>query len=309
MPQFAYHGRDAAQAPMNGVMEGLSTGQVASLLISMGITPVVIALHQPPKEASETLARLFGSKRINDTEVLMFARQMYTLMRAGVPILRSLQGLEESSSHKGMRALLRELRQSLDSGYELSHAMAKRGDVFDGFFVAMVRVGETTGQLTQVFLTLHEHMEFQRSMAEQIRSALRYPKFVMLAMVVAMVVINIFVIPAFAKVFENLKTELPLMTRVLLGTSKFVVAWWPALLAACAAGVLALRGFVGTAHGRLFWDRHKMSVPVAGKIVRKGALSRVCRSLSLVLRSGVPVLEGLQLAGEVAENAHIERAV
>ena len=309
MPQFAYHGRDAAQAPMNGVMEGLSTGQVASLLISMGITPVVIALHQPPKEASETLARLFGSKRINDTEVLMFARQMYTLMRAGVPILRSLQGLEESSSHKGMRALLRELRQSLDSGYELSHAMAKRGDVFDDFFVAMVRVGETTGQLTQVFLTLHEHMEFQRSMAEQIRSALRYPKFVMLAMVVAMVVINIFVIPAFAKVFENLKTELPLMTRVLLGTSKFVVAWWPALLAACAAGVLALRGFVGTAHGRLFWDRHKMSVPVAGKIVRKGALSRVCRSLSLVLRSGVPVLEGLQLAGEVAENAHIERAV
>ena len=309
MPQFAYHGRDAAQAPMNGVMEGLSTGQVASLLISMGITPVVIALHQPPKEASETLARLFGSKRINDTEVLMFARQMYTLMRAGVPILRSLQGLEESSSHKGMRALLRELRQSLDSGYELSHAMAKRGDVFDDFFVAMVRVGETTGQLTQVFLTLHEHMEFQRSMAEQIRSALRYPKFVMLAMVVAMVVINIFVIPAFAKVFENLKTELPLMTRVLLGTSKFVVAWWPALLAACAAGALALRGFVGTAHGRLFWDRHKMSVPVAGKIVRKGALSRVCRSLSLVLRSGVPVLEGLQLAGEVAENAHIERAV
>ena len=308
MPQFAYHGRDAAQAPMNGVMEGLSTGQVASLLISMGITPVVIALHQPPKEASETLARLFGS-RINDTEVLMFARQMYTLMRAGVPILRSLQGLEESSSHKGMRALLRELRQSLDSGYELSHAMAKRGDVFDDFFVAMVRVGETTGQLTQVFLTLHEHMEFQRSMAEQIRSALRYPKFVMLAMVVAMVVINIFVIPAFAKVFENLKTELPLMTRVLLGTSKFVVAWWPALLAACAAGALALRGFVGTAHGRLFWDRHKMSVPVAGKIVRKGALSRVCRSLSLVLRSGVPVLEGLQLAGEVAENAHIERAV
>ena len=309
MPQFAYHGRDAAQAPMNGVMEGLSTGQVASLLISMGITPVVIALHRPPKEASETLARLFGGSRINDTEVLMFARQMYTLMRAGVPILRSLQGLEESSSHKGMRALLRELRQSLDSGYELSHAMAKRGDVFDDFFVAMVRVGETTGQLTQVFLTLHEHMEFQRSMAEQIRSALRYPKFVMLAMVVAMVVINIFVIPAFAKVFENLKTELPLMTRVLLGTSKFVVAWWPALLAACAAGVLALRGFVGTAHGRLFWDRHKMSVPVAGKIVRKGALSRVCRSLSLVLRSGVPVLEGLQLAGEVAENAHIERAV
>lgn len=309
MPQFAYHGRDAAQAPMTGVMEGLSSGQVASLLTSMGITPVVIALHQPPKEASETLARLFGSKRINDTEVLMFARQMYTLMRAGVPILRSLQGLEESSSHKGMRALLRELRQSLDSGYELSHAMARRGDVFDGFFVAMVRVGETTGQLTQVFLTLHEHMEFQRSMAEQIKSALRYPKFVMLAMVVAMVVINIFVIPAFAKVFENLKTELPLMTRILLGTSKFVVAWWPAMLAACAAGVLALRGFVGTAHGRLFLDRHKMDIPVAGKIVRKGALSRVCRSLSLVLRSGVPVLEGLQLAGEVAENAHIERAI
>ncbi len=309
MPQFAYYGRDAERLPMKGVMDGSSTIQVASLLVSMGITPVVIEPHRPPQEASETLARLFGGKRVGDNELLMFARQMYTLMRAGVPILRSLQGLEESSSHKGMRALLYELRQSLDSGYELSHAMARRPDVFDGFFISMVRVGETTGQLTQIFLTLHEHMEFQRSMGEQIKSALRYPKFVMLAMVVAVVVINIFVIPAFAKVFENLKTELPLMTRILLGTSRFVVTWWPAMLGAAAAATLAMRSFVGTSRGRLLWDRYKMQMPVAGKIVRKGALSRVCRSLSLVLRSGVPVLEGLQLAGEVAENAHIERAI
>jgi MSHA biogenesis protein MshG len=309
MPQFAYFGRDASRQPMRGVLEGGNPMQVADILTSMGITPVVIEPHRPPPEARDTITRLLGRHRVTEIELLMFSRQMYTLMRAGVPILRSLQGLEESSSHSGMRTLIRELRQSLDSGLELSQAMARRGDVFNAFYVSMVRVGEATGQLTEIFLTLHGHIEFQRFMREQVKSALRYPKFVMLAMVIAMAVINIFVIPAFAKVFENLKTELPLMTRILLGTSEFVLGWWPLLLA-CAVGLaLAARSFVATRHGRLFWDRHKLDLPVVGKLLRKGALSRSCRSMALVLKSGVSVLEGLSLAADVAENAHICKAI
>ena len=309
MPQFAYYGRDAAQLPMRGVLDGSSQLQVADLLTSMGITPIVIEPHVLPAEAADTLARWFGKQKVAPDELLLFSRQMYTLMKAGVPILRALQGLEESSNHAGMKTLMRELRTSLDSGHELSQAMARRGDVFNSFYVSMIRVGETTGQLTQIFLTLHEHMEFQRFMGEQVKSATRYPKFVMLAMLVAVIVINVFVIPAFAKVFENLHTELPLMTRILLGTSQAVLKWWPMLLAAAAGVVLALRSFVATPRGRLFWDRHKMNMPVAGKLLRKGALSRSCRSLALVLRSGVPVLEGLDLAADVAENAHIALAI
>jgi MSHA biogenesis protein MshG len=187
--------------------------------------------------------------------------------------------------------------------------MAREPESFDGFFVSMVRVGETTGQLTEIFEALHHHLDFQRLMREQVASALRYPKFVIAAMAIAVTVINIFVIPAFAKVFANLNTELPLMTRLLLGSSRFIVESWPLLLAALVAGLLGARSFVATPGGRLSWDRWKLRLPIAGKVLRKSALSRACRSLALVLRSGVPVLDGLQLAAAVTENAHIERAI
>mgnify|MGYP002623744812 CR=1 FL=1 len=309
MPQFAWFGRDATQQPRSGVIESSTRLQVADALTGQGIVPVVIELHQPPGDAREVLAKLLNRHRVGDVELLLFTRQMHTLMRAGVPILRALQGLRESSTHEGLSDLLGKLRQSLDAGLELSRAMARHPETFDDFFIAMVRVGESTGQLTEIFDSLHHHLDFQRYMREQVASALRYPKFVVLAMVVAVAVINVFVIPAFAKVFENLQTELPLMTRILLGTSRFVVEWWWAMVIGTALAALVSRGLIATPAGRLAWDRWKLRIPVAGKILRKGALSRACRSLAMVLRSGVPVLDGLQLAATVTENAHMERAI
>lgn len=309
MPQFAWFGRDAAQQPQSGVIESSTRLQVADALTGQGIVPVVIELHQPPSDAREVLAKLLNRHRVGDVELLLFTRQMHTLMRAGVPILRALQGLRESSTHEGLSDLLGKLRQSLDAGLELSRAMARHPETFDDFFIAMVRVGESTGQLTEIFESLHHHLDFQRYMREQVASALRYPKFVVLAMVVAVAVINVFVIPAFAKVFENLQTELPLMTRILLGTSRFVVEWWWAMVIGTALAALVTHGVIATPAGRLAWDRWKLKIPVAGKILRKGALSRACRSLAMVLRSGVPVLDGLQLAATVTENAHMERAI
>ena len=309
MPQFTYRGRDAAMLLREGVLDCATARQAAEQLVGMGIVPVAIDAFTPPVEAGDTLRRLFVNRKVGDDELMLFTRQMHTLSRAGVPILHALQGLQESTLHDGMRAMLGELRQALDAGTELSQAMARHGDVFDRFFIAMVRVGESTGQLTEIFESLHAHLDFQRFMREQVSSALRYPKFVIGAMLLAVVVVNIFVIPAFAKVFENLKTELPLMTRVLLGASKFMVAGWPALLAGGVASALGWRHFVRTAHGRLWWDHCKLRLPVAGKLLRKSSLSRACRSLAMVLRSGVPVLDGLQLAATVTENLWMEQAV
>jgi MSHA biogenesis protein MshG len=306
MPQFAWYGRDAQQLPRQGVLESSAPLAVADALRGMGIVPVLIEPFEPPAEASHVLARWLGRSKVGEPELLLFSRQMHTLSKAGVPILRALAGLQESSEHKGLKALLGELRASLDSGLELSQAMAKRPDVFDRFFVSMVRVGESTGQLTETLDSLHQHLDFQRFMREQVSSALRYPKFVLIAMAVAIAVINVFVIPAFAKVFANAGAELPLMTRVLLGSSEFTLAWWPTLLAGAVLAYLAWRSFLGTPKGRMAWDRHKLHIPVAGKILRKGTLSRATSSLGLVLRSGVPVLEGLKLAAATAENAYIE---
>jgi MSHA biogenesis protein MshG len=307
--QFAWYGRNAAQQPQSGVLEGASRTLVAQALAEGGIVPVVIEPHVEAVDARDTLKQWLGRGRVGDEELLLFTRQMNTLLRAGVPILRALQGLQESSVHEGLRELLGRLRQALDGGHELAQAMARESETFDGFFVSMVRVGEGTGQLTEIFDSLHHHLDFQRALREQVDSALRYPKFVLIAMVIAVGVINVFVIPAFAKVFANLNTELPLMTRLLLGSSRLFVQTWPWMLAALAALWLAARSFVATPAGRLAWDRWKLRLPVAGKVLRKSALSRACRGLALALRSGVPVLDALQLAAAVSDNAYLEGAL
>ncbi|KNZ33506.1 MAG: MSHA biogenesis protein MshG [Methylibium sp. NZG] len=309
MASFLYKGRDADRAAVSGQISGSSAAHAADALSARGIVPIAIELAPVVESAQVTLARLTGRKAVDTEQLLMLSRQLHTLLKAGVPLLRALQGLQNSSSDEGLRALLRDLLKSLDEGYDLSQAMARRGDVFDAFYVSMVRVGETTGGLPDIFLSLHQHMEFQRFMREQIASALRYPKFVIGAMVIAMIVINVMVIPAFAKVFANLNTELPLMTRILLGTSKAVLDWWPLMVGAVVGMVFTTKLWLRSSTGRLLWDRWKLHLPVAGKVVRKGALARACRALALALRSGVPVLPAVTLAAEVVDNAHLCNAI
>ena len=309
MLNFSYFGRDRQNQPVTGTLEAASPGNVADWLLQTGITPVVIEPVREVQEASDVLAQWLGRNRIGLLELMMFSRQMCTLSRAGIPILRALRGLENSAVQPALRTLMRELQASLDAGLELSQAMARRGDVFDAFYVSMVKVGETTGRLEEIFQNLFRHLEFQKFMREQVKTALRYPSFVVAAMLIAVAVINMVVIPAFAKVFENLHTELPLMTRILLGSSRFMLAWWPALIAAGVGAVFACRAFLATTAGRLAWDRAKLSLPVAGSLVRKGVLSQATRSLALVFRSGVPIVQGLTLSAQVVENAHVSNAL
>ena len=309
MPSFEYFGRGDDRLAVQGVLEGSTALQVAQALRARGITAVSIEPARTVETAGATFARLFKRCPVRDEELQMLSRQMHTLLKSGVPLLRALQGLQKSATEAGVRALLRDLAGSLDEGMELSQAMAKRSDVFDAFYIAMVRVGESTGGLADIFLSLHQHLEFQRFMREQIASALRYPKFVIGAMVIAMIVINVMVIPAFAKVFANMHTELPLMTRILLGTSNAVLQWWPVMLGAAVLATVACKLWLRSPRGVLVWDRVKLRLPVAGKVLLRGALSRACRALALVLRSGVSVPPSLTLAADVVDNAHLRRAL
>lgn len=306
---FAWSGRDAAHRSVTGTLEAQTPGHVADWLIGTGVTPLVITPVQHVQEASDVLANLLGRNGITPLALMMFSRQMYTLMRSGIPIMRAISGLEQSAGTAAEATLMRELNSSLDAGLDLSAAMARRPDVFDGFYVAMIKVGETTGRLEEIFLSLFKHLEFQKFMREQVRSALRYPSFVIAAMVIAIVVINMAVIPAFAKVFENMHAELPLMTRILLGSSHFMLDWWWALLGVSVGLALAARSFVNTKAGRLAWDKLKLRLPIAGTLVRKGVLSQAARSLALVFKSGVPIVNGLTLSAQVVENAHVANAL
>jgi MSHA biogenesis protein MshG len=305
MPAFTYRGRNNAGEAVNGVLEGATAAAVADLLFGSGVTPLEIkpapAAALKKKDASTGGLGLLGPK-VQHVDILLFTRQLYTLMKAGVPIMRALAGLQESSANPAMKSVLGQLRESLDSGRELSMSLARHPKVFTPFYLAMVRVGEMTGRLEEVFLRLFDHMEFERFMREQVKSALRYPSFVVMAMAVAMFVVNIWVIPAFAKVFSGFGAELPLMTRVLIGFSDFMVNWWHALVAVLVAAGFAFRAWTRTRGGKYLWDKLKMRIPIAGKIVQKATLARFARSFALASRSGVPVIQALTTVAQTVDN-------
>ena len=308
MPNFAYKGRRADGGLVQGVIEAASPAAVADQLLGQGLTPVEIKAGPAQAGAAgnplQGLENLFKEK-VRHVDVLLFSRQIYTLLKAGVPIMRALAGLQESSSNRAMKAVLADVRASLDSGRELSAALARHPRVFSSFYLSMVRVGEMTGMLEEIFLRLFYHLDFEHFMRSQVKSALRYPSFVVTAMGLAIVVINIWVIPAFAKVFKGFNAELPLMTRVLIGFSDFMVSSWHLLLLGTVAAVAAFTTWKRSPAGRLTWDRIKLQIPIAGKIVRKATLSRFARSFALATKSGEPVVQALTVVAQTVDNAYL----
>ncbi len=314
MPLFAYKGRSNSGDLVQGTLEGPDSGGIADQLLSTGITPTEIKqTSQATRSGSHPeislWKRLTMEKKIDVVDLMLFSRQMYTLLKAGVPIMRALAGLQESARNPVFSAMLQDMRESLDSGRELSVAMRRHPKVFSPFYLSMVQVGEMTGMLDTTFLRLYEHLEFEREMKDRIKSALRYPMFVLAAMAIAIVIVNIFVIPAFAKVFAGFHAELPQMTRLLMGFSDFMVHSWPVLLALLIGAVVAFRSWTNTVEGRYKWDRYKFYIPIAGRIIMKATLARFSRSLALSFKSGIPIVQGLNSVALVVDNEFMRSRV
>jgi MSHA biogenesis protein MshG len=309
MPFFAYKGRNGRGEAVQGVLEGADSGAVAGQLFGIGVVPTEIKPSAPPSAEGSGFSLSFGKKKVAPIEVLLFSRQMYTLLKAGVPIMGALKGLEESTENPRFAEVVRDLRESLDTGRELSASLARHPEVFDQFYTSMVSVGEGTGRLEEVFLRLFHHLEFEKFMREQVKSAIRYPTFVVATMGIAIVIINIWVIPAFAKVYAGFKAELPMMTKVLIGFSNFMVEYWPFLLAALVGAIFGFRAWINTVAGRMTWDRMKLRIPVAGPIILKATLARFARSFSLAFRSGVPVTSGLSLVANTVDNVFVSERI
>ena len=307
MSNFAFKGRNGRGELVEGIVDAVNSDAVAAQLMAGGVVPVSIEATAEAVSAADQGGWLEAllAKPITMDDTLTLTRQFYTLQKAGVPILRSLAGLEASTSHPGIVKLLQDVRASLDQGRELATAFGRHPTVFSTFYVAMTRVGELTGKLTEVFLRLSEHLEFELDIRARIKQALRYPVMVMAAMGIALVVINLFVLPKFADVFAHFKTELPLMTRILLGFSAWTVKWWPLVIAGFIGLGLAWRNWVATPGGRYAWDRFKLRLPIAGNIVLKATLARFARSFALASSSGVPISQAMTVVAQTVDNAYI----
>jgi len=306
MAIYTWRGRNARGEVAEGQLEATTEGDVAEQLMAMGVAPVHIAMTVAPaaNSAADWLTRLSRKPVVAD-DIMLFSRQMYTLNKAGVSIFRAFAGLQASATKPAMVELLQDIRSSLDQGRELSVAMARHSDVFGAFYISMIKVGEMTGRLTEVFLHLNEHMKFQLDVRERIKQAMRYPIFVMIAMAIAVGILNIFVIPVFAKVFAGFNTELPLITRGLLAFSSWMLAWWPWMLSSIMGAVLLIRGYIRTPTGRYWWDARKLTLPIAGDIILKATLARFARSFALSSQSGVPLVPALTVVAQTVDNAFI----
>jgi len=175
--------------------------------------------------------------------------------------------------------------------------------------VSLVRVGESTGLLETVFLRLYEHLEFEKDVRDRIKSALRYPAFVVVTMVLALAIVNVVVIPAFAKMFASFNAELPWMTRLVIGFSNFTVNYWPLIVGTLALGIGAFVLWKSTPDGKYQWDRVKLRLPIAGQIILKATLARFARSFALSTKSGVPIVQGLSTVAGVVDNDYIARTI
>jgi MSHA biogenesis protein MshG len=309
VPRFAYTGRDGRGQMVQGELEGADSGVVAGALFSQGVTPIEIKAAAEAEEAEQGFLERLTEKKFSQTDVLLFSRQMNTLLKAGVPIMSALKGLEGSGENKSLARVMRELREGLESGRELSTCMLRQPKAFDPFYVAMVRVGEFTGTLQEVFLRLFHHLEFEKFMRDQVRSATRYPLFVIVTMAVAVMIINVFVIPTFAKVYAGFKAELPVITKGLIAFSNFTITYWWLLLGLIVMLVLGFRFYIRTPQGRLAWDEFKLKIPIAGPIIINATLARFARSFSLAVRSGVPAVQALTIVAGTLDNVYMGRKI
>ncbi len=310
MPSFIFKGRDQKGDPVQGILQGESSADVADQLIAKGVVPIDIQYEHPTAEkAKGSWLRILTYSPVTPVELMLFSRQMHTLAKSGIPILRALEGLEASAHSTSFAETLKSMRARLNEGVSLSVAMADYPKIFPPIYLSMVKMGEETGQLDTMFLRLYEYQLFEKEMKARVRSTLNYPAFVVAAMALAIVIVNLFVIPTFAKVFEGFNAELPMMTQVLLTFSDWMVSYWPMLLAGLVGMVWVFRIWTHYETGRYQWGKWKLHIPIAGEIILKIVLARFSRAMAMVYKSGIPIVQGLNIVSTMVGNDYLRERI
>lgn len=315
MATFQYTGRDNRGAQVSGEIEAADSRAVAALLSRQQIIPIAIEPVKDKKSSGSTdlsqidISDLLGFNPVTLDDLIVFCRQMYALMKSGVPILRAINGMADSATSPKLKEALTDIGSQLEGGYALSSALNQHPKIFAPLFVSLVHVGENTGKLDDSFLKLASYFEREQETRKRIKTALRYPSFVLIAITVALVILNIFVIPTFASMFAKLGADLPLPTRMLIASSNFFLDYWPHMLIAAIAGFFGLRHYLKTEKGMYLWDKRKTKLPLVGSIIERSILSRFAHSFAIVLEAGVPMTSGLSLVGDAVDNTFMKEKI
>jgi MSHA biogenesis protein MshG len=310
MPEFYYSARAHDGKAVSGRRSAPNQDELANHLISEGLTPVDISLSIVEKKADSSAPKKdWFAPKVSTDELHMFCRQMYSLLHAGIPIAIAVLRLAETTRNKTMSDALHQIVLVLNKGSALHVAMSQYPHIFSTFFINLIIVGENTGNLDNIFMHLGEYLELEVDITKKVKTALRYPIMVIGAIIIALLVINVFVIPAFAKLYATMHGELPVPTQILLATSNFIINYWYVLMSVVIASILIFRTYIRSPNGSLKWGRFMLRIPIVGWLVHRILLARFARLLSLVLRAGISAVEGIQMVGVSTNNAYVSQKI
>lgn len=300
MPSFKYRARDSSGALVTGAIEAEDRAGTEAALDRMGLIPIKI---EPQGGLSlPSLKGFLNTERVSRQDLILFSRQLATLFGAGVPLTRALFSIEAQVANASFSAIIKNVREEVESGSSFSDALKKHPRIFHELYTSMVEAGEAGGILDNVLDRLAYMYEKNAENRAKIKSATLYPKIVLVAIVIAVTILMNFVVPRFAKLYESFKVALPLPTRVLIILSKFFVSYWYLALMLSVAVYLIYRAYVATEKGRLVRDLFLLKVPIFGPIIKKSVLSRFSRVLGALYRSGLPILQSLDIVSRAVEN-------
>ncbi len=308
--QFSYRGKDDRGILQQGSLVAANADAAASELMRRGITPLTIREQQEQASLVDRLNNVpLFRKKVTLDELIVFCRQMYALTKAGIPLIRTMRGLADTTRSPVLAEVLGDVTSRLEGGTTMATAMQAHPEVFSELFISMIHVGENTGMLDDAFKRLSEILELERDTKRRLKQALRYPTFVVVALLAALMVVNFLVIPKFASVFNKLGADLPFLTQVLVGTSNFLIGYWYVMLFVVAAGGLLLRQWRRTEQGELTWDRYKLRMPIIGPLLELITLSRFARNFASMLAAGMPVTTALTVVADATDNAWISKHI
>lgn len=309
MPHYAFRACDAQGRTQQGRLEAADLDTVLAQLRQWKLLPVEVKEERKRVDALTAISSRLAARKPGLSELILFSRQMYSLLHAGVPIIAALARLRESTNNPRLRSVLGEIGISLDAGNDVTASFAKHGDIFSPLYVSMLRVGELTGRIDEAFLNMYDYLDRDKVTIDRIKSATRYPTFVIVAIAVAVWVLTVWVIPQFAKVFASSQLELPWPTRLILGISNFVHDhWWQVLLVLAVAG-FAVLAWLRTKKGRYLWDRGKLRIPKIGDIIMRASLARATRAFSITLGAGVPITQAINAVAFASDNVWLAEKI
>lgn len=310
MATFKYTARAQTGNPINGTIDAKSPNDAASQLIKQGLSPIQILEKRASAgiSASMDMQEIFPPK-VTTADLIQLTRQFSSLTKAGVTMSAALKGMLPNMKHPVVAKVAKDILDNISAGQNLASAFGQHPKVFSPFYVSMIKIGEATGRLGEIFKQLTLYLDRENKTAKRVKSALRYPMFVLTAILIALVVITVYVVPGFSTMFARFNAELPLATRILLATSHIIMTFWPVLIGAVVGLVYGWKKYVKTEHGRYNWGKLQLRIPVASNVIRLSIMARFSRLLSIMMRAGIQIAPALTVVAEAIDNAYIQKRI